>query len=66
MSLYMTKSRFHACATCIHFEALKTDFGMKYRCDRLGYETNPKYQFDCWSPKDHVKKLIEKEKGEIS
>lgn len=31
-----------------------------YRCSRLGYETKPKYQFKCWSPKQNVKKIMKK------
>ncbi|PLR82717.1 hypothetical protein [Bacillus canaveralius] len=54
------ESSFHACATCIHFQAERTDKRMKYFCRRLGYETRPDYRFNCWSPKEHVKKLIEK------
>ncbi|OMP65661.1 hypothetical protein [Domibacillus epiphyticus] len=54
-------TRFHACATCRHFQALKTAGKMKYTCRRLGFETNPGYRFNCWDPKENVKKLIEKE-----
>ncbi|MCM3236758.1 hypothetical protein M3589_03365 [Heyndrickxia oleronia] len=60
----MKKNRFHVCATCIHFHAEKLDHGMHYSCSRLGYETKPNYTFDCWTPKDHIIKLIEKEQGE--
>ncbi|MEM1501976.1 hypothetical protein RG959_01015 [Domibacillus sp. 8LH] len=54
-------SRFHACATCRHFEALREPGGMKYTCSRLGFETKPDYRFNCWDPKEHVKKLMKKE-----
>ncbi|WP_231373234.1 MULTISPECIES: hypothetical protein [Bacillaceae] len=54
-------TRFHACATCRHFEAVKTSANMIYRCRRLGFETNPSYRFNCWDPKDNVRKLMEKE-----
>ncbi|PSL42432.1 hypothetical protein B0H94_11536 [Salsuginibacillus halophilus] len=54
-------NRFHCCATCIHFGTDKTADGMKYHCIRLGYETKPTYQFNCWEPKPTVKKLMEKE-----
>ncbi|MDQ0213632.1 hypothetical protein J2S13_000026 [Oikeobacillus pervagus] len=60
----MATNRFHACATCVHFSAIKTANKMNYKCSRLGYETQPSYQFRCWEPKDHVKKLIQKEKKE--
>ncbi|PPA71219.1 hypothetical protein [Jeotgalibacillus proteolyticus] len=58
---------FHACATCIHFEADKKESGMLYRCSRLGYETKPEYKFSCWEPKPHIKELMKKQKeGELS
>ena len=52
------QSRFHVCATCVHFKAVKQVTGMKYLCSRLQYETQPSYVFNCWSPKPHIKKLI--------
>ncbi|OXS80228.1 hypothetical protein [Domibacillus enclensis] len=55
-------SRFHACATCRQFQAFKGPEKMIYRCRRLGFETNPGYRFDCWDPKDQVKKLMDKER----
>jgi hypothetical protein len=56
---------FHCCATCIHFEVKKkeTGRGVQYLCSRLGYETRTEYKFNCWTPKDHIMKLMEKEKG---
>ncbi|WP_253702039.1 hypothetical protein [Bacillus sp. FJAT-27445] len=51
---------FHCCATCQHFRAEKKIEGMKYFCTRLGYETKPKYKFNCWSPKEHVQELMKK------
>jgi hypothetical protein len=54
--------KYHACATCVNFAAGKTKNGMVYRCVRLGFETKPNYQFNCWVPKENVKKLIEKHK----
>ncbi|RLQ95156.1 hypothetical protein D9X91_11710 [Falsibacillus albus] len=57
----MIKNPFHACATCIHFEARKyAPRRMKYRCTRLNYETKPDYQFNCWEPKTHVVDLMKK------
>ncbi|MBP2241297.1 hypothetical protein J2Z40_001859 [Cytobacillus eiseniae] len=56
----MKANSFHACATCIHFQAKKAKKGMQYRCQRLGFDTRPNYQFNCWTPKDHVKKLMTK------
>nr|WP_071459914.1 hypothetical protein [Bacillus mediterraneensis] len=58
-----TTSRFHACATCIHFSPQKTGEGMSYFCERLGFATKPHYQFQCWNPKPHIKELIKKEGG---
>ncbi|MGG0716781.1 hypothetical protein ABE096_04175 [Robertmurraya massiliosenegalensis] len=56
-------NRFHACASCIHFRASREKQGMKYHCSRLGYETKPNFQFNCWSPKENVRKLMEKREG---
>ncbi|MBU6081259.1 hypothetical protein [Allobacillus halotolerans] len=54
---------YHCCATCIHFEVYRTEDGRpKTRCSRLGYDTDPTYKFNCWTPKDRIKKLMEKEK----
>nr|WP_041057943.1 hypothetical protein [Jeotgalibacillus campisalis] len=54
---------FHACATCVHFEVLKLEKGMSYRCSRLGFQTRPEYKFNCWEPKAHIKKLMDKQGG---
>nr|WP_205187251.1 hypothetical protein [Metabacillus iocasae] len=54
-------SRFHCCATCKHFKAVKLEKGMLYYCERLRYETKPNYQFTCWDPTEQVQRLIEKE-----
>ena len=35
---------------------------MKRFCARLGYETAPKWKFNCWTPNDNVKRLMEKER----
>ncbi|MCM3763652.1 hypothetical protein M3234_01610 [Neobacillus niacini] len=51
---------FHCCATCQHFRAEKKEDGMKYYCSRLGYETKPNYQFNCWNPKENIIKLMNK------
>lgn len=55
--------RFHVCASCVNFQAVRTDDGMKYFCRRLGYETKTTYKFNCWEPKPQVKRLMEKRKG---
>ena len=51
---------FHCCATCIHF-GIKKEENISYFCKRLGFETKTHYVFDCWNPKKHIKKLIEKQ-----
>lgn len=61
----MTIESFHACATCIHFQAEKNQQGMNYFCKRLGFETKPNYKFNCWTPKKHVQRLLEKRRGEM-
>lgn len=56
-------SRYHCCATCIHFRVeKKKDKGTSYACSRLGFATKPTYQFHCWTPKETVKNRMEKEK----
>lgn len=58
----MDLNRFHCCAACRHFQALKNERGMTYICSRLGYETKPSYKFNCWEPSERVKRRMEKEK----
>ncbi|GED72395.1 hypothetical protein BRE01_60970 [Brevibacillus reuszeri] len=50
---------FHCCATCIHFRVEKGMSGVSYRCSRLTYETRPDYRFQCWTPTERVKRLME-------
>ncbi|TYS18873.1 hypothetical protein FZC78_05080 [Rossellomorea vietnamensis] len=57
----MKKNRFHACATCEHFSAKRVSGKMLYLCTRLGFETQPQYEFNCWSPKEHIRNLMKKE-----
>ena len=54
-------SRFHCCATCQHFSVVKQPHGTTYQCVRLGYHTKPNYRFQCWNPKDNVRKLMKEE-----
>jgi len=61
----MSSKRFHCCATCQHFAIQRTAGTTRYQCARLGYETAPKYQFNCWQPKPHVQKLIEAERNRL-
>jgi hypothetical protein len=53
--------RFHCCATCIHFRVEKEAEKTRYRCARLSYETRPDYRFNCWSPKEQVRRLMNKQ-----
>ncbi|MCD5323092.1 hypothetical protein LQ226_04980 [Pontibacillus sp. HN14] len=54
---------FHCCATCVHFTVAKEKGRVKRFCKRLGYETDPRWKFDCWTPKDHVLRLMKKEES---
>lgn len=46
---------YHHCASCRHF-GHRDENGRKIpMCLRLGYRTNPSYQFNCWDPKPRVK-----------
>jgi hypothetical protein len=58
MKLNNKDTRFHCCATCINFSITKTPNGVIRKCDRLQFETKPSYQFDCWDPKENVKRLL--------
>lgn len=49
---------YHCCATCQHFKAEKKEKNMHYFCSRLRYETKTHYKFNCWTPKEHIKKLM--------
>ncbi|MCC2686312.1 MAG: hypothetical protein K0R75_3211 [Paenibacillaceae bacterium] len=54
---------YHCCATCRHFEVVKSG-GVSARCSRLGYETSPKYKFNCWDPISRVRELMMAENGD--
>jgi hypothetical protein len=56
---------FHCCATCRHFKAEKKEDGMSYTCTRLGFVTKSSYKFNCWNPKENIKKLIELNKNKM-
>lgn len=56
----MKGKNYRVCATCIHFEAMRIEKKMIYLCSRLKYETKPSYSFQCWDPKEHVIRLMEK------
>ena len=51
---------YHCCATCTHYE-IRRDMAEKFYCSRLGFATSPKYQFNCWVPKDDIQERIKKE-----
>lgn len=57
-------SRFHCCATCQHYAVEKTDGKRVTKCARLGFDTHPAHQFNCWNPKDNVRKLMAQEDQE--
>lgn len=57
----VTMNRFHCCASCKHYAIEKLESGVRYRCSRLGYETKPSYQFNCWNPRETVLWLMRKE-----
>ncbi|WP_099362791.1 hypothetical protein [Fredinandcohnia onubensis] len=59
-----SKSKYHACATCVHFVAERKGGKMIYSCARLGYDTKPAYKFNCWTPKPHIVKLMKTETTE--
>ncbi|WP_180954167.1 hypothetical protein [Bacillus sp. M6-12] len=51
---------FHCCASCAHYRVVKEAGKKAFLCSRLGFETMPKYQFNCWAPKESTKRLMEK------
>ncbi|MDC3417567.1 hypothetical protein [Aquibacillus salsiterrae] len=57
----MTNNRYHCCATCINFRIERKESGDKrIYCKRLGFDTKSSYQFNCWDPKERVKKAMAK------
>ena len=61
----MDSKTYRVCATCIHFQAVRIDGEMSYQCRRLNYETKPSYSFQCWDPKEHVSRIMEK-RGDLN
>ncbi len=56
-------NRYHCCATCKHFRIDRFEDGSRrVYCKRLGFDTKPTYQFNCWDPKDRVVKAMKEEK----
>jgi hypothetical protein len=54
---------FQCCATCRYFRSEKKEAGIKYFCSRLGYETKTNYQFNCWNPREDIKKRINEDQS---
>lgn len=50
---------YHHCASCRHF-GFRSEGGKKLPiCTRLGFDTKPYYQFNCWDPKPRVREAME-------
>jgi hypothetical protein len=45
------------CATCIHIARVETSDGAFFRCERLGWRTEPRYQFQCWVERPRTVKM---------
>lgn len=47
------------CATCIHIVRVESGAaeGAYFRCDRLGWRTEPRYQFNCWVERPRTVKM---------
>nr|WP_074954264.1 hypothetical protein [Alicyclobacillus macrosporangiidus] len=56
------QTRYHCCASCVHFRAERRPSGVRTFCQRLGYDTKPAYRFDCWRPKERVRRRMERER----
>lgn len=54
-------SKYHCCASCRHFASGRENGKVFNRCVRLGYDTHPKYRFNCWDPKERVRKQMAQE-----
>ncbi|GIP40837.1 hypothetical protein J31TS4_41170 [Paenibacillus sp. J31TS4] len=51
---------YHCCATCVYYE-IRRGTAERFFCGRLGYATRPSYRFDCWTPKETVRRRLEAE-----
>ncbi|WP_188691313.1 hypothetical protein [Pullulanibacillus camelliae] len=49
---------YHHCATCQHFAFREEQEKKIPICKRLGFDTHPSYQFDCWNPKSRVRQKL--------
>jgi len=54
-------NNFHYCATCKNFKAVK-DKKARYICNRLGFETHPKYRFNCWDAREDILDRMRRDK----
>lgn len=55
--MQMKGTKYHCCASCIHFRAIRHHAqAVQTYCQRLGYDTKPSYQFECWVVKPQVRK----------
>lgn len=59
-----TLAHYHCCASCRHLDIQQTEQETRTYCSRLGYETKPNYQFNCWNPKPRVKQAMLKNLAE--
>lgn len=56
------EQKYHCCATCRWFHIEKDPGQPSVKsCIRLGFETKPHYQFNCWDPREDIKKRIAEE-----
>ena len=55
---------YHHCASCRHYGFRKEGGKSTPICTRLGFDTQPHYQFNCWDPKPRVKEAMERRLAE--
>jgi len=51
------------CATCIHIVRVETPEERFFRCERLGWRTEPRYQFSCWEERPRTVKMTVHREG---
>ncbi|WEG14894.1 hypothetical protein PU629_04380 [Pullulanibacillus sp. KACC 23026] len=59
------ENHYHHCASCRHFGFREQDGKKQPMCTRLGYDTLPHYQFNCWNPKPRVKMAMQKKRRKM-
>jgi hypothetical protein len=62
MGRYETRD-VHFCATC---QWIKHTGPGEFTCSRLGYRTQPRWKFNCWSPRDRYRPQSDSEKDDLS